>query len=201
MRRHPGCSAWGHDRLAAVWSGLGADIQRYLSKSPENRAAGDNLKTRVSALLTPQLHCLILYRLCHWLAVNGWAAAGHLLSRLNMFIHKVNIPADSCIGPGCFLAHPAGVTFYGEAGYGLTLYSLAVSTPAWDGSSGSPVMGDRIFIGAHAWTSGAIAVGCDTKVSYAVPLRRDAAPGSLVIAPEAWGREISRRLSKWRAGA
>jgi serine O-acetyltransferase len=191
---------WGHDRLAAVWSGLGADIQRYLNKSPENRAAGDNLKTRVSASITPQLHSLVLYRLSHWLAVNGWAAAGHLLSDLNMFIHKVNIPADSCIGPGCFLPHPAGVTFYGVAGCGLTLYSRAVSTPAWDGRSGPPVIGDRVLLGGHAWTCGPIAVGSDTTVSYMVPLRRDAAPGSLVIAPEAWGREISRRLSQRRAG-
>jgi serine O-acetyltransferase len=192
------CHGWQHGKFGSIWSGLSEDILRYLNKSPENQASGDSFKTRLSAFLTPQLLCLLIYRVSHYLEVTGWrrlAAAG---SRLNMLWHKVNIPPDTCIGPGCFLPHPAAVTFYGTAGRGLTLYSLAVCVPECQtaGERGCPPhLGDRVTIAAHAYVAGPVRVGSDTKISFLARITRDIPAGSLVVVPATWGNQISRRFA------
>jgi len=179
------CNVYGHNRFATIWSSLSEDILRYLNKSPENQAAGDTFKTRLGAFLTPQLLCLLLYRIAHYLYVKGWRRLAVGISRLNCLVHKVTIPPQSCIGPGCFLPHPAGVTFCGTAGHGLTLYSLAVCCPRDAFLSGpaenAPRLKDRVTVGAHAVLLGPITVGDDTKVAFSLRLDCDTPPGVLVI--------------------
>ena len=179
------CRSFGHDRFAAIRAGLNEDILRYLNKSPENQAAGDSFKTRLGAFLTPQLLCLAIYRISHYLHVKGWRRTALLCGRLNIVVHKVTIPPQSCVGPGCFLPHPSGVTFCGTAGRGLTLYALAVCCPRnafLDGSiEHGPRLGDRVTVGGHTVVIGPITVGDDTKVAYTVRLDRDAPAGVLVV--------------------
>ncbi|HUU22888.1 MAG TPA: hypothetical protein VM389_10170 [Phycisphaerae bacterium] len=179
------CLAQGHRRLSTIRRSLSADILRFLNKSPENRAAGDNLRTRLGAFLTPQLLCLLLYRIAHYLHVNGWGRLAVLVTRLNLLIHKVNISPQSCIGAGCFLPHPVGVTFHGTAGRGLTLYSLCVCCPREPGVDGpaeaGPRLGHRVTVGGHAVLLGPITVGDDTKVAPKVCLDREAPAAVLVV--------------------
>jgi serine O-acetyltransferase len=179
-----GCVARGHDKFVTFRRSFEEDIQRYLNKSPENQAAGDNLKSRIGALLTPNLQALLIYRASHYLNANGWGRCARLLSRLNLLLDKVNLPPQSCIGPGCFLPHPAGVTFCGIAGRGLTLYSLAVCCPA-EGSLAQvqfgPRLGDSVTVGAHAVLLGPITVGNDARVAFSVRVDRDIPAGVLVV--------------------
>lgn len=186
MSAQPGrCTAFRHNELAAVWTGLSEDIVRYLSKSPENRASGDSFKTRLGAFLTPQLLCLLLYRIAHWLWVIEWRGLATLVSRLNVVVHKVSISPQSCIGPGCLVPHPVGVTFWATAGRGLTLYSLAVCCPCPAGLLGGvesgPRLGDRVSVGGHTAIVGPVVVGDDTKVAFNIALERDAPAGVLVL--------------------
>ena len=179
------CIAYRHNKFATIWSSLSEDILRYLNKSPENQAAGDTFKTRLGAFLTPQLLCLLFYRIAHYLYVKGWRRLAVGVSRLNCLVHKVTIPPQSCIGPACFLPHPAGVTFCGTAGNGLTLYSLAVCCPLGAFLSGpvenAPRLKDRVTVGAHAVLLGPITVGDDTKVAFSLRVDRDVPAGVLVI--------------------
>lgn len=179
------CRAWEHDRLRGVKRALAGDILRYLNKSPENQAAGDNLKSRLGAILTPQLLCLMLHRLAHFFYVNGWIVVAALLSRFNFLVHKVSITPQSCIGPGFHLPHPAGMVFNGTAGAGLTIYTLAVCC-AYDPLLDAPAeagaqLGDRVTLGAHAVLLGRVTVGDDTRVAYSIRLDRDAPAQMLVV--------------------
>jgi serine O-acetyltransferase len=162
---------------------LSEDIRRFLEKSPENRAAGDRFKTRVSAFLTPQLMSLAGHRAAHWLHVNGLTRTARLVSGLNFLLHKVSITPDSCIGPGCHLPHPTGLCFSGIAGRGLTLYSLSFCGPREDGlaSGASPRLGDRVTLGGQAIVLGAVSIGSDTKIAPRVTLSADAPSGVLVV--------------------
>jgi len=179
------CIAFGHRALASIQRDVSEDILRYLNKSPENQAAGDTLKTRLGAFLTPQLQCLLLHRIAHCLFVKGWTRLAVFISRLNLLVHKVSIPPHSCIGPGCLLPHPAGVTFCGAAGRGLTLYSLAVCCPLEASLDGpletAPRLGDRVTVGAHAVVLGPITVGDDVRIAFSLRVDRDAPPGVLVV--------------------
>jgi serine O-acetyltransferase len=188
------CADKRHATIIGAWSDFSEDVVRYLNKSPENIAAGDNFKSRLSAILTAQLLCLILYRIGHLLHVRGFPRLGILCSRLNLLLHKITLPSQSCIGPGCFIPHPAGVTFRGRAGSGLTLYSLAVCTSFEDATDdavdAAPLLGNRVTIGGRAVLLGPIRVGDNTKI-YAVRLDKDADGRKLVL-----GRESRQRIAQ-----
>lgn len=166
-----------HSELSTARKALGKDLERYLEHSPE---WGSHTGRRIVALLTPNLRCLALYRLAHCLFAKGWLRTATFVGRVNGLLNKATIPAQSCIGEGCFLPHPAGVTFVGTAGPGLTLYSMAICCPADTGGEG-PTLGARVTVGAYAVLIGPISVGSDTKIAYSIRLDRDAPAESLVI--------------------
>jgi serine O-acetyltransferase len=178
------CIAAGHHHLRGVWANLYEDISRFLNKSPENQAVGDTLRSRTGALLTPQLMCLVVYRLSHYANCRGWARLGAMLSGVNLLAHKVSISPESCIGPGCLLPHPAGVSFCGRAGSGLTLYSLAVCGPFETSLGGpldaAPVLGDRVTVGGRAVVLGPVRLGNDVRM-LAVRVADDVPDGCLVM--------------------
>ncbi len=169
MMKAAGCDQWQHRQLSSVWRGLSEDIDRYVNKSPENVELGNSFKRRLSAFLTPELLCLLLYRVAHWLQCANWRRIACAISRFNGVIHKVHLPPYSCIGPGCRLSHPAGVVFHGSAGRGLTLFGMAVCCVCEDaldaGLDHAPQLGDNVTLGAHAVLIGPITVGSDTQVS------------------------------------
>ena len=187
----PECRAQGHHTLAGLRSHLSEDILRFLNKSPENQAAGDNLKSRLGAFLTPQLLCLFLYRIAHCLYANRHRRMANIVSHFNFLVHKVNLPPESCIGSGCMVPHPAGVTFRGRAGRGLTLYALTVCCPLeppFEAGSGkavaaAPRLGNNVAMGGHTIALGPIEVGDDTRLVFGLILKRDAPAGVLVITP------------------
>jgi serine O-acetyltransferase len=179
------CREFRHHAIRGVWGNVSEDILRYLTKSEENLAGGDDLLHRVSAFATPELMCLFLYRFSHYLWVNTYRRMAVAVSRFNYLVHKVNITPQSCIGPGCRLSHPPGVTFHGRAGRGLTLFSLAVCCaegPRFDGPvETGPRIGDRVIIGAHAVLIGPVSVGDDTRLSLGAWVNCDTPPGVNVI--------------------
>lgn len=181
----PECSAWQHAHGRGLRAGIAADIQRFLNKSPENQAVGNTWKSRLGALLTPQLMALVLWRTAHLLHLRGWPRTAALLTQLNALVHRTHLGADSCIGPGAMLPHPAGVLFSGRAGPGLTLYSLCCCSPrsahpeapAADG----PRLGAGVGVGAHAAVLGAVTVGDGTRIGFAVRLDHGVPPGARVL--------------------
>jgi serine O-acetyltransferase len=178
------CLARRHDRLSGLRASVSEDVKRYLTKSPHDVARGDTLRTRLSASLTPEVLPVIAHRVTHYLYATGWRRLAMLITHVNFYLHKVNISPQSCIGPGLRLPHPAGITFHGRAGTGLTVYSLAIccAHPAdWHGIADTgPTIGDSVTIGAHAVAIGRIRIGDRTKVAYSVQLDRDA-PESVLV--------------------
>jgi serine acetyltransferase len=169
-----------------VWRALHDDVTRFLNKSPENQAVGDSFKSRTGALLTPQLLCLVLYRVAHRLHVGGWLRLARGVTRLNALAHHVQLSPDSCIGAGCLLPHPAGLVFVGHAGEQFTIYSMAVCCPDSASPRASaddgPHLGERVSIGVHAVLLGPLQVGDDSKVGPCLRVWHDVPARSLVLA-------------------
>jgi len=163
---------------------LNQDLLRYLDQSAEHRAAGDTVKSRLSAILSPQIQTVVLYRISHWLWEKGWRRLAFAVANWNALIFKAMISPASSIGPGMFLPHPPGITFCGSAGSGLTMYSMAVCCPSvsdgWSADKG-PRLGNSILVGAHSVIHGPIWVGDRTKIGFCVALDRDAPPDTLVV--------------------
>ena len=179
------CIAQDHHNLRGVLSAVRADIDRHLTRSPEVVAYGRGPWRRLSALLMPEIGCLVLHRLSHCLATRGWRRSAGAIANVNLMLHKANISPDSCIGAGCRVAHPPGVVFHGTAGTGLTLYSLAVCCPREDRLDGpaadGPSLGRNVTVGAHAVLLGQVVVGDDAKIAYSVILERNAPARARVV--------------------
>jgi serine O-acetyltransferase len=196
------CLARRHHRLSSLRGAVSQDIQRYLTKSPHDLARGDTFKTRLSACLTPEVFPVVLHRVAHYFYAAGWRRLATAVTRINSYLHKVNISPQSCIGPGFRLPHPAGVTFHGQAGRGLTVYSLAIccaQTAGWHGSlETGPLFGDYVTVGAHAVVLGRITVGDRTRIAYSARLDCDA-PSDVLVASK-FSRPSIRRPGGARVG-
>jgi serine O-acetyltransferase len=190
------CLHLEHDRFSSVRAGISADIQRYLTKSPHDVARGNSFKRRLSALLTPEVLPVFLYRIAHYLNVKRWRRLAMTVARINELVHKVHITPQSCIGPGFRLPHPVGVTFNGQAGHGLTVYTTAVccsEAEGWDAPlERAPTLGNNVTIDGHAVVLGKIQIGDGTTVVCSVRLSRSA-PAGVLVASKA--RHITIRRS------
>ncbi|MCZ4316092.1 hypothetical protein O4H66_22050 [Comamonadaceae bacterium G21597-S1] len=179
-----------------VWRAVHADVTRFLNKSPENQAVGDTLRSRTGALLTPQLLCLLFYRIAHRLQVAGWPRLAGAVVRANALVHRVHISADSCIGPGCLLPHPAGLVFVGHAGAQLTLYSMAVCCPSGPvplaPADRGPHLGERVSVGVHAVLMGPLQVGDDTLIGPCLKVGQSL-PANVMVLARGWRARMHAR--------
>lgn len=179
------CEEWEHGRFRGAVAMIAADTRRYLNRSPESRSGGEDFKHLASAFANPQVMALAFHRFAHCLELCGWRGLATLLTRFNASLHRVTITSRSCLGPGCLLPHPPGISFAGTAGSDLTLYSLCVcaaAAPSPDPApEATPTLGDRVSVGGHAVVIGPISVGSDSKIAYAVRVDRDVPAGMLVV--------------------
>ena len=163
------CSAYRHGSMRTLREEILSDLRRFMTKSQDNLSAPDDLLHRVSAFCTPQILAQALYRTAHYCFVRQWLLPAAILARVNSLVHKVNIPPQSCIGPGLHMPHPCGVTFCGSAGSECTIYSLATAgadTRHADGPINlSPFLGNRVTLAAHEALMGPITVGDDVKTA------------------------------------
>jgi serine O-acetyltransferase len=184
-QEHKNCDKYHHSFWKGLRFNIRQDINRYLTKSQTNKALGKGFKRRLSAFFMPEIQCLILYRLAHFLYVNQWKNLGLFVARLNQIVHKVNIPPQSCIGPGCRLSHPPGVVFHGSAGKRLTLFSLAVcysSTASADAIlEACPRIGNNVQLGAYTTVSGPIKISDNVKIFPLLQTKRDIGKNKTLI--------------------
>mgnify|MGYP001549726402 CR=1 FL=1 len=199
MNHSANCLHYGHDRFRTLLASIRSDIRRFQTKSAENLAAPDDLLHRGSAFFTPEILAQTLYRLSHFAYVNGWRRSAILLSRLNSYVHKINIPPQSCIGPGLHIPHPCAITFCGCAGEHLTLYSLATCGATYEYAdpplSACPVLGDRIISGAHQAILGPVVVGNDVILGVGVSKIEEHIASTVLVYP----RQARVFVSKPRA--
>ncbi len=175
------CAELRHASWAGVRRHVREDILRDLRIrfQSEDGTAVESARHMASSFLVPGVLSVFLYRVAHYLHLNGWRRAAKAIAAGNQILHKVHITPQSCIGPGAFIPHPAGVTFHGTAGSDLTLYSLACCCPM-EGEVGAaavtgPSLGDRVAVG-RAMILGPVAIGDDahifaTRVVETVPAR------------------------------
>jgi serine acetyltransferase len=178
------CAGYGHAKLSGAFAGVSSDILRFATFSPEYQPQLD-WRTKASIFLKPAVLCLFWHRLGHCLYLKGWRRLAAFVARMNLIVHKANLPSESCIGPGCFVGHAPGVSFAGSAGKNLTLFSLAVCCPKETSfgsvEGGGPQLGDAVTIGAHAAVIGSVKVGDNVQVATNAWLPVDCPSNSLAF--------------------
>jgi serine acetyltransferase len=83
------------------------------------------------------------------------------------------------------LPHPAGVTFHGTAGPGLTVFSIGLCCDARGLAEGpvetGPRLGAGVTLGGHATVIGPVTIGDGVTVAYNCAVLTDVPSGRLVV--------------------
>ena len=157
---------------------------RLIASDLRGKAAwiyGSDARANVwKALLTDGTPAMILYRLMQ-------GCRRHRLSLLEMAFNKTISMFCGCVigrgaefGAGFVLIHANGVVINGgvRAGEGVLLeHQVTIGAERRQ----SPVLGDRVFVGAGAKILGPVTVGTGARVGANAVVVKDVAPGTTVV--------------------
>ena len=136
-------------------------------------------RTLLKTLLTDGTFAMLCYR-CMW-----WCHRHHL-APLTMLFNKINAVFGQCIigrgadfGPGFVLIHSQGVVINGSVRGGAHVYlEHQVTIGAEKGVS--PVIGNRVFVGAGAKIVGPVTIGDGARVGANAVVVKDVPAGATV---------------------
>lgn len=180
---------------------IALDVKQYIKYSSAFSGDGAGLLRKLSAILTPSVTCVILYRLSH--KVHNWRLPllAMMIAKLNFLLHRASISPASRIGPGLYIPHTPGVTFHGTAGQNLVLYYHAIVTARathlsktklyWD----CPTLGDNITIASSATVLGAIHIGDNCVIGMNCAIKESLAANTSVICRETSKHQKQTELS------
>lgn len=138
-----------------------------------------------SLLFENGYQAVVLHRIAHWFKRRGVPFFGPFFARLSLFLTGVDIGPGAEIGPGLRIAHGVGLVVGGWVKIGadaLLLHGVTIGSPSKERIREMPVVGDRVFVGAHAAIIGPVAIGDDVVVGVGAIVTEDVPAGSTVVA-------------------
>lgn len=137
------------------------------------------------------LHALLAYRLGRWLlrATHryhlwpvlplGWPLY-FLLRQLARTLFDIRLDLSADIGPGFYVGHFGAIRIERcRIGANCSIGRLTNIAPGETG--GGPVIGDRVWIGAHAQIVGPWRIGAGSTLAAGAVVRRDIPAGALAV--------------------
>ena len=146
------------------------------------------------------LQALLAYRLGRWLLRAGhryylWPLLPvcwplyYLLSRFVWVAYDIRLELSADIGPGFYIGHFASIRVRRcRIGANCSISHLISISAAADGRG--PVIGDRVWIGAHAKIVGPYRIGSDATVGAGTVIQSDIPEGVLCLGNP--GRPVRR---------
>lgn len=158
-----------------------------------------------SIIFKPGFQAVLLYRISHWLFQRDVVYGAWFVSRLNQFFTGAEIEFNASIGPGMFIAHPAGIVIGRgtKVGAGVTIFqgvTLAVKDWHPDNIKKFPAIGDNCFFFAGSSVFGDVQIGENCVLAAGTIVDQDSPAGSLVkgnpgvIVPD----KGKKMISSWR---
>lgn len=136
---------------------------------------------------SPGLHCLLFYRLAHFLWLKNWRLSARLISQFARFLTGIEIHPGAKIGYHVVIDHGMG-TVIGETaivGDNVMLYHGVTlgGTKSVNSKNNRrhPIIEDNVTIGAGAQILGPITVGKNAKVGANATVVKDVAANTTVI--------------------
>lgn len=178
---------------------LRADTRRLLRR----RHATGIARAIQTILYSQGLHALAVYRYGQWLrslrdhpfgAGFGRLLWPHyrVLAWLVRKLYDIDLDPDSDIAPELFIGHFAGIVVCRcRIGPHCAIQQLVTLVPAAAGESG-PVLGARVWVGAHARIEGAVHIGDGATIGAGALVTEDVPAGCLVLGNP--GRIVQRNF-------
>lgn len=151
---------------------------------------------RLAMLDQPALWAIAVYRFGRWTAHARFGKAA--LRGVYFFLYSVvrlmtgiDIPRSARIGPGLLIHHFGGIIIHPESQIGSRCVMRHGVTIGARDSSGPPVLGDGVVLGAYAQVLGSITVGDDAVIGAMTVVLEDVPRGGVVVGTA--GRLLQKR--------
>lgn len=135
--------------------------------------------TLLKTLLTDGTFAMALYRAMAWSHRRRLVPLAMVFNKLNAVLGQCIIGRGAEFGPGFVLVHSQGVVINGTVRGGSRVY-LEHQVTIGAEKLQSPLLGDRIFIGAGAKIIGAVTIGSDVRIGANAVVVKDVPSGVTV---------------------
>ncbi len=133
----------------------------------------------------PGMHAVWVHRINHFLWEHGFKLLARVIAHIVRRRTGVEIHPGARIGRRVVIDHGMGVVIgeTAEIGDDVHLYSgVVVGATSHRAGKRHPTIADGVVIGANAVLLGPIRIGARAKIGAGAVVRRDVAPGEVVIA-------------------
>jgi serine O-acetyltransferase len=175
--------------------------------SQDFRRCGGSSGERVREILSnPGMWAVVGYRFCrwvctlkaHWLIRKPFGLLAAIVSLFVQVTTGITLPVGARIGPGLYIPHTGYIVVNSRSviGANCTLtqgVTIGHRGGGREGASGSPSIGDRVYIGPGAAIIGPITIGDDALISVSAVVTRSVPPRGVVAGNPA--RLLSKRGS------
>ncbi|MEO7793198.1 MAG: serine O-acetyltransferase [Thermoanaerobaculia bacterium] len=164
-----------------MWDNLSADTRRL--REIKSKAAPWYVLE--SLLFENGYQAVVLHRLAHWFKARRIPFFGPAIARWNHFLTGVDIAQAARIGPGLRIAHGTGIVIGNAVEIGsdcLLMHGVTLGAPTLSRIGDMPKLGDRVTVGAQASVIGPVVVGDDVFIGAHALITRDVPSGSRVTA-------------------
>lgn len=167
--------------LKLIWS----DLERYFETVALHTEKTPN-KVKIileSFLFKAGFHTVLLYRIAHSFYQHGFTYIPWALSRFNQFATAAEIEYNAEIGPGLFIAHPAGVVIGrgSKIGKNVNVYQRVTLGTHNMISIKFPVLEDYVTVFSGATILGDVTIGAGAVIGANSVVTKDVPKDSLVI--------------------
>lgn len=166
----------------------------HVRKDIERYQRGNLARVGVRYLIfhTPELKALLVYRLGSWLRKSRGNPAWWpliifltplfwLLTAYYRFAYDIFLAQSAEIGPGLFIAHFGGIRVRNcRIGENCSIHQEVSLEPTGNESLG-PIIGNRVWVGAHVRIRGSISVGDRATIGAGSFVTHDVAEGCLLL--------------------
>ena len=164
-----------------MWENLKADTRRLR----EIKTKGAPWYVIESLLFETGYQAVVLHRIAHWFKSKGVPVLGPLVARYNQFLTGVDIAPAAKFGPGLRISHGTGIVVGNAVEVGsdcLMMQSVTLGAPTMARIAEMPKLGDRVVLGAQASVIGPVVVGDDVFIGAHALVTRDVPSNSKVLA-------------------
>lgn len=121
-----------------------------------------------------------LYRLQEWLGAHGLAPLALVPHVLNKWFNGCVIGVRARFGPGFVLIHPVGIVINSAVRGGRDVW-LESGVVIGDNRGGTPLLGDRVFVGSGAKIIGKLRVGDGARIGANAVVLSDVPDGATMV--------------------
>jgi serine O-acetyltransferase len=164
-----------------MWENLKADTRRLR----EIKTKGAPWYVIESLLFETGYQAVVLHRIAHWFKSRRVPVLGPLVARYNQFLTGVDIAPAAKFGPGLRISHGTGIVVGNSVEVGsdcLLMQNVTLGAPTMARIGEMPKLGDRVVLGAQASVIGPVVVGDDVFVGAHALVTRDVPASTKVLA-------------------